>query len=784
MRTSNRSRAAAIAAVAALTTAAYATVDAGENQEVQLTFGSSDWTGSAGGSSTPPTDSQRFHRQATYPVYLNRPDGESLDTETVAEISTVTPDGNTVIYTDAAAKRIGFVDVRNPAEPVGKGTLSLVELGHADDQPTSVAAHGDYVLVVVDSSGGDFTAPSGRVDVVRVSDRTRVHSIDLGGQPDSIAISPDGAFAAIAMENQRDEEFTPDGAEEGDLPQAPAGFVQLIDLGPDPTAWTTRRVDFDVEQARTAGLDTPEDLEPEYVDVNSRGQVAVTMQENNGIAIIDGPTGAVTSIFSAGNQSVDGIDIAEDGVIDQTGSIMDLPREPDAIGWIGDTHLATANEGDWKGGTRGWTVFDAASGGVVWDAGNTFSQLAVRTGLHIEGRADAKGPEPEGLAITDIGGRPTALVASERSNFVAVYDVTNPAAPEFVQVLPTTPGPEGILPIPQRGLLAVASETDDAENSVRASLNVYGFGDAYAAGAGTPAFPSIVSGDVDGAPIGWGALGALSADPQNGNRLFTATDNAYGPARVLGVDVSQSPALIDREIAITENGAPVILDIEGLSARPGGGFVLAVEGKEGPGNELVFVAADGGIEERVALPADIAAGVGGQGFEGVAVDGDAIWVVLQRAIESDDAGIARIGRYTPGTGTWEWFGYQLESTDADGDWIGLSEIVVHDGSLLVLERDKLNGPDARVKAIHRVDIPTDGGVTTAAESPVALPKTLARDLLPDLQATRGYVQEKVEGVTVAGNGRLYVVTDNDGLDDANGETVFLDLGPAGAALGG
>ncbi|MFI2333841.1 hypothetical protein ACH474_10635 [Nocardia rhamnosiphila] len=47
-----------------------------------------------------------------------------------------------------------------------------------------------------------------------------------------------------------------------------------------------------------------------------------------------------------------------------------------------------------------------------------------------------------------------------------------------------------------------------------------------------------------------------------------------------------------------------------------------------------------------------------------------------------------------------------------------------------------------------------------------------------------FVQEKFEGVTVGGNGHLYVVTDNDGLDDANGETVFLDRGPAGSALGG
>lgn len=176
---------------------------------------------------------------------------------------------------------------------------------------------------------------------------------------------------------------------------------------------------------------------------------------------------------------------------------------------------------------------------MVWDAENTIEQLAVRTGLHIEGRAESKGPEPEGLAITELGGTPVALIASERSNFVAVYDVSDVTAPKFRQILPTTPGPEGILPIPQRDLLVISSETDDAEAAVRASVSVYGYGEAFA--QGSVAFPSIVSGDVDGAPIPWGALGALSADPADENRLLTSTDNAYGPTRVLGVDISQTP---------------------------------------------------------------------------------------------------------------------------------------------------------------------------------------------------------------------------------------------------
>ena len=138
--------------------------------------------------------SRHFVRTATFPVYANVPDGVDPADETVAEISAVSRNGKTLVYTDSPGKRIGFVNISNPKQPKGIGTLSLAELGDADDEPTSVAVVGGYVLVVVNTSQS-YTDPSGRLDVVRLSDRTRVHSIDLGGQPDSIAVSPDGKRA-------------------------------------------------------------------------------------------------------------------------------------------------------------------------------------------------------------------------------------------------------------------------------------------------------------------------------------------------------------------------------------------------------------------------------------------------------------------------------------------------------------------------------------------------------------------------------------------------------------
>ncbi|MFF5172811.1 esterase-like activity of phytase family protein [Micromonospora sp. NPDC000089] len=728
-----------------------------------------------------------FDRTATYPVFQNRPAGEDPTTATVAEISAVSEDGRTLVYTDAAAKRIGFLDISRPERPRGLGTLSLAQLGDAEDEPTSVAVVGRYVLVVVNTSPS-YTAPSGRLDVIELATRRRVRSFDLGGQPDSIAISHDQRYAAIAIENERDEDATPPGHKKGDLPQAPAGFVQIVDLaGRSPQRWALRAVPLTnadgtaLPALTAAGITEPTDPEPEYVSINRRNQLAVTLQENNGVVLVDLPTGRLTGAFSAGTASISGIDTVKDGTIDQTGSITDVPREPDALAWVDDRYLATANEGDWRGGTRGWSIFDSRTGKVAWDAGNTFERLAVRYGLHNEDRSAKKGPEPEGVAIAEYRGVRYAFVGSERSNFVAVYDLSRPTAPVFRQVLPTTNGPEGLLPIPSRGLLAVSSEEDDASVGVRASVSLFQLG------KGAPAFPSIVSADDEtGAPIGWGALGALSAVPGKPHQLYSVTDAAYARTRIVTIDAARTPAVVTGALPVSdEAGQPVGYDAEGIFARPQGGFWLAVEGAKGDQNKLVRLDAAGVTRQTVPLPADVAAGLGKQGFEGVTATTDKqgreiVWAVLQREVSTDPAGVVRIGRYDVAAGTWSWFGYQLERTNVPGDWLGLSEITVVGDKLAVIERDKLNGPAAAVKRIYTVPLPAGPAAPGAL---TVLPKTLALDVLPALRATNGWTQEKLEGLAVAGDGQLYAITDNDAVQDATGETVFLRLGPARKVFG-
>lgn len=136
----------------------------------------------------------------------------------VAEIVTSTPNGRTLIYTNSTDGKIGFVDIADPASPVEIGSIA------AGGEPTSVATtpDGRWALVVVDGTPD-------KLQVIDLSDNTIETTMNLGGQPDSIAVSADGKYAAIAIENERDE--TLNG---GRMPQTPAGFLIIVDLDGAP----------------------------------------------------------------------------------------------------------------------------------------------------------------------------------------------------------------------------------------------------------------------------------------------------------------------------------------------------------------------------------------------------------------------------------------------------------------------------------------------------------------------------------------------------------------------
>ncbi|WP_052091004.1 hypothetical protein [Modestobacter caceresii] len=374
----------------------------------------------------------------------------------VAEIISATPDGRTVVYSDSELGRIGLVDLSDPRALRDRGAIDV------GGSPTSVTitSSARYALVAVNTTT-DLASPSGHLAVVDLPRRAIVRTIDLGGQPDSIDIGPSGVFAAIAIENQRDEEIEV-GDVEGGLPQLPAGFLSVVDLRGPVSAWTVGRV----ELTGLPGAVFAEDPEPEFVDVDGRDIAAVTLQENNAIALVDLARHTVVGSFSAGTVTRTDADTADDDVVAFDDPLV-APREPDTVQWTLRGNLVTADEGDLAdepSGGRGWTVF-GQDGTVLHSSGSSAERALAAARAYPDGRSDDKGAEFEGAEVARMRGVDHTFIGAERGDAVLVYDTDRDAAPELLQVLPVGDAPEGLLAIPSRGLF-VASNEDDGTLSV------------------------------------------------------------------------------------------------------------------------------------------------------------------------------------------------------------------------------------------------------------------------------------------------------------------------------
>jgi hypothetical protein len=138
---------------------------------------------------------------------------------------------------------------------------------------------------------------------------------------------------------------------------------------------------------------------------------------------------------------------------------------------LGDTD----NDGDYdvvySYGARSFSIW-STSGSLVYDSGNSIATETLNATPDRfnddDGRSDDKGAEPESVEVLNIGNeRYILFVGLERNDQVLVYDITNPMAPQFLNLLSHTgdEGPEGLLAInaedsPSGKALLVVSNED------------------------------------------------------------------------------------------------------------------------------------------------------------------------------------------------------------------------------------------------------------------------------------------------------------------------------------
>jgi hypothetical protein len=109
----------------------------------------------------------------------------------------------------------------------------------------------------------------------------------------------------------------------------------------------------------------------------------------------------------------------------------------------------TDNDGDidtvYTYGARSYSIWNATTGALVYDSGDELERITATHPVYsalfnmsntvapsaAKNRSDDKGPEPEGVATATINGVPFVFASMERIGGVMMFNVSNPAAPQY-----------------------------------------------------------------------------------------------------------------------------------------------------------------------------------------------------------------------------------------------------------------------------------------------------------------------------------------------------------------
>lgn len=218
------------------------------------------------------------------------------------------------------------------------------------------------------------------------TDGDYVSTANVGYLPDMVKFSADGKTVLSANEGEPSDDYKND----------PEGSVSIITLGDpqgelilDVTTLYFKDVVISSDLRIKPDSSAVQDIEPEYIAINEAGTKAwVSLQENNGMAIIDLQKKQIRSVVSLGVKKFQFIDInINDGanVAAAPANIYGL-YQPDTIASYtvaGKDYVVSANEGaDRK--YDGWD--DYAKAAKLHENGATFSTQLITDILDVKGR--------------------------------------------------------------------------------------------------------------------------------------------------------------------------------------------------------------------------------------------------------------------------------------------------------------------------------------------------------------------------------------------------------------
>ncbi|MFM1769280.1 MAG: hypothetical protein RJA22_1809 [Verrucomicrobiota bacterium] len=257
---------------------------------------------------------------------------------------------------NAQGRRLDVLDVQDPTQPT---KLGQVELGTFGPVVNSVAFHDGLIAVAIEAA---VKTDPGQVVLLDRSFQL-INSIQVGALPDMLTFSPNGRWLLVANEGEPNT-YNNFGSSTNGPSIDPEGSISVIDLSGGPAAATVRTATFAAFNHRPLpaglriygpGASVAQDLEPEYITVSEDSTFAwITLQENNGIAVLHIPSAQVLRVEGLGfkDHSLPGMGL---DASDQDGGIQIRPwpirgiYNPDAIAHYrhrGQAYLVMANEGD------------------------------------------------------------------------------------------------------------------------------------------------------------------------------------------------------------------------------------------------------------------------------------------------------------------------------------------------------------------------------------------------------------------------------------------------------
>jgi DNA-binding beta-propeller fold protein YncE len=353
---------------------------------------------------------------------------------------------------------------------------------------------------------------NGSVIVVNTSTLAQITQVQVGALPDMVTFSPDGKYIITANEGEPSADYTVDPEGSVSIINVQDNYsVKTLTFGGFAGSSSQLAANGFRIYGPKASFAQDIEPEYVAVSPDSK-KAFVTLQENNGIAEIDLVSGVILKINPLGTKDFSLLENAVDpSDKDNKIALGQWPVKsfflPDAISYFsanGNGYLITANEGDAREyaafdeqarvsslkldaaifpnaamlklpenlgrlrvtntlgdtdkdgdydvlygfGGRGFSIYNAATGQLTYESGKSLEQEVMKANIYDDDRSDDKGVEPEGVTVGMMNGKPVAFLALERVDAIAVYDVSNPASPVFLQMIKTGDAPEGILFVP------------------------------------------------------------------------------------------------------------------------------------------------------------------------------------------------------------------------------------------------------------------------------------------------------------------------------------------------